>query len=43
LRAAIAGVAMAVLMLTASLAWPGRAQAREVRAAAELEILLSLP
>ena len=43
LRAAIAGVAMAAVLLGFSLAWPGRSQAQEARAAAEIELLFSLP
>jgi len=43
LRAAIAGMAMAAVLLTFSFAWPGQSQAREARAAAEIELLLSTP
>lgn len=43
LRAALAGMAMAAALLATSLLWPGQFQAREARAAAELEILFSIP
>jgi len=43
LRAAITGVAMAAMLLTASMTWPGRSRAQEARAVVEIELLLSIP
>jgi hypothetical protein len=43
LRAAITGVAMAAVLLTASLMWSGHSQAQEARTIAEMELLLSIP
>lgn len=43
LRAAITGMAIAAVLLMASLSWPGQSRAQEARAAAEIELLLSIP